>query len=208
MVKPRYLGILCALLATGAAQPSLAQGLRIDRLGTSAARSDSDPSPVEQGAPPANKATIDQLETYLNPATITGTGAARFRLSSTTVPGNPLLNGSQGASSYSINLAATLAEAAGSPFTQAEKDQQGKNRAIRHGDRHAPTGTGSALAPGFVVATNGDDNNPGTLAQPFATPKRCQSAMQGSSEKICYIRAGTYNVNCVPTRGTGCFYIT
>lgn len=44
----------------------------------------------------------------------------------------------------------------------------------------------------FVVATNGSDTNPGTLASPFATLQKCQTAMQGSSTKICYIRAGTY----------------
>jgi hypothetical protein len=49
------------------------------------------------------------------------------------------------------------------------------------------------LAPGFYVATNGDDNNPGTLAQPFATLGKAQQAMQASSSiKTTYIRAGTY----------------
>jgi hypothetical protein len=49
------------------------------------------------------------------------------------------------------------------------------------------------LAPGFYVATNGNDDNPGTLSQPFATLGKAQQAMQASSSiKTTYIRAGTY----------------
>ncbi len=52
------------------------------------------------------------------------------------------------------------------------------------------TGT---LASGFYVATNGDDKNPGTLSQPFATFSKAQQAMRASSSvKTTYIRAGTY----------------
>ncbi len=50
----------------------------------------------------------------------------------------------------------------------------------------------AATPPGFYVATNGSDSNAGTLGAPFATLGKCQTAMQGSSTKICYIRAGTY----------------
>ena len=56
-----------------------------------------------------------------------------------------------------------------------------------------PSPGGGTLAPGFYVATNGDDNNPGTLSQPFATLGKAQQAMQASSSvKTTYIRAGTY----------------
>ncbi len=53
---------------------------------------------------------------------IIGTDAARFRLSSTTVPSNLLVNGTQScnSSNCSVSLVATLAGATGSPFTQAE----------------------------------------------------------------------------------------
>jgi len=61
---------------------------------------------------------------------------------------------------------------------------------------------GSSLAPGFYVATNGNDNNPGTLSQPFATLGRAQEAMQGSSTKTTYIRAGTYKP--APVAGASC----
>jgi Right handed beta helix region len=51
----------------------------------------------------------------------------------------------------------------------------------------------AATQPAFYVATNGSDSNPGTLAAPFATLTKCQSAMRNSSTvKTCYLRAGTY----------------
>jgi len=68
-------------------------------------------------------------------------------------------------------------------------------------------GAGS-LAPGFYVATNGSDNNPGTLSQPFATLGRAQQAMQGSATKTTYIRAGIYKPapvagSCMNGKGSG-----
>ncbi len=44
----------------------------------------------------------------------------------------------------------------------------------------------------FYVATDGVDSHAGTLAAPFATLTRCQTAMRGSSTKTCYVRAGHY----------------
>jgi beta-glucanase (GH16 family) len=56
---------------------------------------------------------------------------------------------------------------------------------------------------GFYVATNGNDNNAGTLQSPFVTLGKCQSAMEASSTiKTCYIRAGTYKMQ--QSAGTGC----
>ena len=55
------------------------------------------------------------------------------------------------------------------------------------------TASCQTLVPAFYVATNGSDSNAGTLASPFATLGKCQTAMEGSSSiKTCYIRAGTY----------------
>jgi hypothetical protein len=54
------------------------------------------------------------------------------------------------------------------------------------------TGTCTQLAPGFYVATNGLDTNPGTLASPFLTLTAARAAMAGSSTKITYVRGGTY----------------
>src|SRR5260370_40122229 len=51
--------------------------------------------------------------------------------------------------------------------------------------------TGS-LAPGFYVATDGNDNNPRALSQPFAALGKAQEAMQGSSYKPAYSRGGSY----------------
>ncbi|MGB6026025.1 MAG: hypothetical protein WBG40_12585, partial [Candidatus Sulfotelmatobacter sp.] len=52
---------------------------------------------------------------------------------------------------------------------------------------------GESPSNGFYVAPNGNDNNPGTLAQPFATLGKAQSAMRASSSiKTTYIRAGLY----------------
>jgi hypothetical protein len=59
----------------------------------------------------------------------------------------------------------------------------------------------AALAPGFFVSPGGDDGNPGTLDQPFLTLARCQTAMQGSVNKTCYLRAGIYNMSSTLTLG-------
>jgi Right handed beta helix region len=55
--------------------------------------------------------------------------------------------------------------------------------------------------PAFYVSPSGNDMNPGTLAQPFLTLEKAQTAMQTStSMKTTYIRAGTYTVS--PDTGT------
>ncbi len=64
--------------------------------------------------------------------------------------------------------------------------------------------------PAFYVSPGGDDKNPGTLAQPFLTLGKAQSAMQGSASiKTTYLRAGTYALtastgtsNCYGGNGT------
>ncbi len=69
--------------------------------------------------------------------------------------------------------------------------------------------TGSCFPPAFYVAPAtaspaGSDSNPGTLAAPFLTLPKCQSAMNTSSTKLCYIRAGTYapaGLNACNSRG-------
>ncbi len=59
----------------------------------------------------------------------------------------------------------------------------------------------ATLATGFYVETDGNDNNPGTLSEPFATVRRAQQAMRDSSSiKTTYLRAGTYK----PETGVGC----
>jgi hypothetical protein len=57
---------------------------------------------------------------------------------------------------------------------------------------------GQDPSKGFYVAPDGNDNNPGTLAQPFATFGKAQSAMRASSSiKTTYIRAGLYKPQAV-----------
>jgi hypothetical protein len=57
------------------------------------------------------------------------------------------------------------------------------------------TFSSAPAAAGFYVSASGSDNNPGTLALPFLTLGKCQTAMQGSSSiKTCYLRAGTYSL--------------
>ena len=72
-----------------------------------------------------------------------------------------------------------------------------------------PLPAAGTVAPGFYVATNGDDKNPGTLSQPFATLGKAQQAMRASSSvKTAYIRAGTYKpapvtASCLNGKGSG-----
>jgi hypothetical protein len=55
---------------------------------------------------------------------------------------------------------------------------------------------------GFYVGTNGSDSNAGTLDAPLASLGKCQTAMQNSTVKTCYIRVGTYTPAAT---GTGCY---
>lgn len=48
--------------------------------------------------------------------------------------------------------------------------------------------------PGFYVAPDGDDANPGTFDAPFATIQRAIDAARGSTEKHVNVRAGTYEL--------------
>jgi hypothetical protein len=47
----------------------------------------------------------------------------------------------------------------------------------------------------FYVSPRGSDRGPGTVAQPFLTPAKCRNAMEKSSRKTCYLRAGTYKLS-------------
>src|SRR5207237_479331 len=56
------------------------------------------------------------------------------------------------------------------------------------------TGADPSIVPAFYVATNGNDNNSGTLTAPFATLGKAQAAMRASGTiKTTYVRAGTYS---------------
>jgi hypothetical protein len=72
------------------------------------------------------------------------------------------------------------------------------------------TPSAQQVGRGFYVATFGSDNNPGTLAQPFATLRKAQKAMQASSTiKTTYIRSGKYSPPAVSANGnTYALYLT
>lgn len=53
-------------------------------------------------------------------------------------------------------------------------------------------GNQSTLPPAFYVAPGGSDLAAGTLAAPFATITKAQTAMRGGSVKLTFIRAGNY----------------
>ena len=54
----------------------------------------------------------------------------------------------------------------------------------------------------MIVGTNGSDSNAETLDAPLASLGKCQTAMQNSTVKTCYIRVGTYTPAAT---GTGCY---
>lgn len=59
----------------------------------------------------------------------------------------------------------------------------------------------------YVVATNGDDNNPGTLEEPWLTVSRA-AATAAAGDKVCF-RAGIWNERLVPANsGTDAAPIT
>jgi hypothetical protein len=54
----------------------------------------------------------------------------------------------------------------------------------------------------FFVATTGNDGNTGTLASPFLTLGKCQTAMQAVGvPRTCYVRGGTYTLSSGITLG-------
>jgi Right handed beta helix region/Protein of unknown function (DUF1565) len=56
---------------------------------------------------------------------------------------------------------------------------------------------GEAINQRFYVATNGNDANPGTLAQPFRTIQKCASTATAGT--ACFMRGGTYRETVKPT---------
>jgi hypothetical protein len=72
---------------------------------------------------------------------------------------------------------------------------------VSSGINASSSSSANSKAPAYFVATNGNDSNPGTLTQPFATLGQAQLAMQGSSIKMTYVRAGTYLPAAVSSSG-------
>jgi len=68
------------------------------------------------------------------------------------------------------------------------------------------------LGAAYYMATNGSDSNDGLAPAtgnghgPFLTIGKCQTAMQSSTIKTCFIRAGTYTLSAVWNPGAGQTY--
>jgi hypothetical protein len=87
----------------------------------------------------------------------------------------------------SLLLAAFLAVAAWAPHAGATEAVNARGRpSLAARTKPKP------LPAGFYVSPLGSDSNLGTLASPFQTLGKCQTAMQNSTIKRCYVRAGTY----------------
>ncbi len=131
------------------------------------------------------------------------------------------LEGSQAASNSATNGIITVADpntavldidgtlsfnvAADGPSTASGAGTSGSGGSTSDGSGSSDppsVGTGAGSAPsgtGYYVSPNGSDNNPGTLAAPFATLARAQEAMEGSSIKTTYVEGGTYNLGSTLT---------
>ncbi len=58
------------------------------------------------------------------------------------------------------------------------------------------TPVSSSVSPGFYVATNGNDSNPGSFSLPFATMAKAQTAVRANQTiKTVYLRSGTYTID-------------
>jgi hypothetical protein len=94
-----------------------------------------------------------------------------------------------GASTSSCTGSADAGDGGG-PSTDAAPD----SGALGH-DAGAAIDSGVMLVDAFYVSTTGNDTWPGTLAEPFLTLTKAQSAMQASTTiKTTYVRAGSYTI--------------
>ena len=198
---PPLLGVLLA--PTGAWEASVSHNVGISITKTTETIG---LSPTSLTYASQNTGTSSAAQTI----TATSTGNAAFPLSSVAISGT-------NASSFSQtnNCPASLAAAANCTinvvFTPTTTGNLTASIVVSQTGGGtftvALSGTGTTAPPptsGFYVATTGKDTNAGTLAAPFATLTKCQSAMQASSTvKTCYIRAGTYTP---ASAGNGCGY--
>jgi hypothetical protein len=99
-------------------------------------------------------------------------------------------------------ISGTPTAAGSSSFTIQVKDSEASPRAA---SSTLSLTVVASIPPGFYISTTGNDANPGTLAAPFATFAKAQSAMQASSTiKTTYVRAGNYTLPTI----TNCGYST
>jgi IPT/TIG domain len=134
--------------------------------------------------------TATPTVTSISPNVGTTAGGTSVAITGTNFTGTTAVSfGGTAAASFTVNNATsiTATSAAGTGTVDITVTNPSGTSATSSADQFF------FIAPGFYVATNGSDSNAGTLAAPFATLGKCQTAMQGGSVKTCYIRAGTYN---------------
>jgi hypothetical protein len=129
--------------------------------------------------------------------TVTNVGGATFTFASISLGGtNP------GDFSRTNTCGSTLAPAANCTinvtFTPTTTGGRSATAVVTSAGVDGPYSTalsGSGVSvSAFYVATTGSDSNPGTLASPFATLTKCQTAMRASAGATltCLVRGGTY----------------
>jgi hypothetical protein len=131
--------------------------------------------------------------TFSGSLSLSGTNAPQFQISG----GELVTNGVVGPGTYQINIVATESSVTGSPFSQAAtitataspsgSNLPGPNSTVFANPYYTCT-------KNYYVATNGNDNNPGTLAQPWATLGNVNHASSYLTPGTCInVESGDYN---------------
>ena len=157
----------------------------------------STPAPIQLTTSSLPGATVSSAYS----ATLTasgGTAPYTWSIASGTLP-NGLALSSAGV------ISGTPTAAGSSSFTIQAKDSeatpQAATSALSLTVAAAPVAQ-APTTPAYYISTSGNDANPGTLAAPFATFAKAQSAMQASSTiKTTYVRAGNYTLPVIADCG-------
>lgn len=113
-------------------------------------------------------------------------------------------------------ISGTPTASGGFSFTIEAKDSETSPQTATGAESIAVVAANSSTSPCtgscYYVSPTGSDSNPGTLAAPFATFGKAQSAMRASSTiKTTYLRVGTYTPSAVVVGGgptTTALYLT
>lgn len=148
---------------------------------------------------PANGATVS------SPVTITASDTGYSGVTETEI----LVDGALAYSTPGTTVNTSLVLSAGSHTLASEVVYNNGSSTASSATVDITVGA-ATVGTAFYVATNGSDSNPGTLAEPFATFSKAQSAMRASSTKTTYIRAGTYTPTAVTVGSpmTATIYLT
>ena len=154
--------------------------------------------------------------TFAGTIALGGTDATKFKLSSTSLPANLELNGTQAAGSYSITLTATDASFANSPFGPITFGITGTSTSARHlWDLTAINDTASTLTAGTYFLQRGlvfaDGDLPaGTypqllvsgVAQPY-TPYMITTWPSGAVKRMSVLIRPTFSLTASATQAIG-----